>query len=280
MPHEFCPGYTTSPFDTLVSTYPEADVYPPKDFRVEWGPIFHRGRLDGSAKVLILGQDPAAHETISRRILVGEAGQRTQGLLAKVGIDKSYVMVNTFLYSVYGQGGGERHKHDTAIADYRNRWLDALLLNGSVTAVITLGSLAASAYEVWIAQQPTAAAKLHHARLRHPTYPESAAAAGQHTLEETTAALLQDWSSHLAALAAAVTPEVQPNPTPYSRSWQPGDLVPIPERDLPPGSPPWWGELAAWANRRGSDIQEKRATIVVTVPEERRRWPRLRPGTD
>src|SRR4051795_9822867 len=124
----FCPGYNRAPFDQLAAVYPGADVYPVKDFRLEWGPIFHRGRLDGTARVLVLGQDPATHEAISRRILVGEAGQRVQGLLGKVGITTSYVMVNTFLYSVYGQGGGERHADDTAIADYRNRWLDALLI--------------------------------------------------------------------------------------------------------------------------------------------------------
>ena len=80
------------------------------------GPVFHRGRLDGTARVLVLGQDPATHETITRRILVGEAGQRVQGLLARVGITTSYVMVNTFLYSVYGQGGGTRHATDPHIA--------------------------------------------------------------------------------------------------------------------------------------------------------------------
>ena len=68
------------------------------------------------AHVLVLGQDPATHEAISRRILVGEAGQRVQGLLAKVGLSTGYVLVNTFLYSVYGQGGGERHADDPAIA--------------------------------------------------------------------------------------------------------------------------------------------------------------------
>ncbi len=41
-----------------------------------------------------------------RRALVGETGRRAQGFLAKVGITTSYVMVNTFLYSVYGQSGG------------------------------------------------------------------------------------------------------------------------------------------------------------------------------
>src|SRR5690348_1550807 len=103
MTHAFCPGYAQPPFDDLVADYPGPDVYPPEDFRTEWGPIFHRGRLDGSARVLVLGQDPATHEAISRRILVGEAGQRVQGLLRRLGITRSYVMTNTFLYSVFGQ---------------------------------------------------------------------------------------------------------------------------------------------------------------------------------
>src|ERR671919_314137 len=117
MTHLFDPGYGRKPFSTLVANYPGSDVYPPKDFRVEWGPIFHRGRLDGSARVVVIGQDPGAHESIARRILVGEAGQRVQGFLAKLGIEKSYVLVNAFLYSVYGQGGGQRHKDASAIAE-------------------------------------------------------------------------------------------------------------------------------------------------------------------
>jgi len=96
MAHEFCPGYPP-PYDALVASYPGTDVYPAADFRVEWGPIFHRGRLDGSAVLLVVGQDPAAHESAARRILVGVAGQRAQGLLSKLGITRSYVMVNTFL---------------------------------------------------------------------------------------------------------------------------------------------------------------------------------------
>src|SRR5438309_9023005 len=124
MQHPFDPGYFKEPFRTLVRGYPEADVYPSDQFRVEWGPIFHRGRLDGSARVLVIGQDPAQHEAIVRRILVGEAGQRAQGFLAKLGITKSYVMINTFLFSVFGQGGGNAHKADAKIAAYRHKWLD------------------------------------------------------------------------------------------------------------------------------------------------------------
>src|SRR3954464_15805290 len=112
MPHEFDSSYGLEPFRTLCTKFPDETVYPASDFRVEWGPIFHRGRLDGSARLLVIGQDPSAHESIARRILIGEAGQRVQGFLAKLGLDASYVMVNTFLYSVYGQGGGTRHKND------------------------------------------------------------------------------------------------------------------------------------------------------------------------
>src|SRR5438045_9690255 len=109
MTHEFDPGPVQEPFASLVRDYPGGDVYPADSFRVEWGPIFHRGRLDGSARLLVIGQDPATHESICRRILVGEAGQRLQGLLAKLGISSRYVLVNTFLYSVYGDGGAPRH---------------------------------------------------------------------------------------------------------------------------------------------------------------------------
>jgi uracil-DNA glycosylase len=76
--------------------FPGAEIYPAADFRVEWGPIFYRGWLDGSARVLVLGQDPGQHESIARRILVGEAGQRVQGSFRKLDIEHSYVMVNAF----------------------------------------------------------------------------------------------------------------------------------------------------------------------------------------
>ena len=74
MTRPFDAGYGDEPFATLVRNYPEAAIYPSDQFRVEWGPIFHRGRLDGSARALVIGQDPAQHETVIRRILVGRLG--------------------------------------------------------------------------------------------------------------------------------------------------------------------------------------------------------------
>jgi uracil-DNA glycosylase len=274
MTHSSCPGYVTRPFDALVADYPGEDVYPPGDFRTEWGPIFHRGRLDGSARVLVLGQDPATHETITRRILVGEAGQRVGGLLAKAGITASYVMVNTFLYSVYGQGAGARHATDEKIAAYRDRWLDALLLPGGVTAVVTLGTLAKTAYTAWAKTRPDAAKALHLSAVLHPTYPQSASASGQTTLAKATARLLADWNEQLPGLRDHVVPDTPGPLNRYADHWLPGDDVVIPERDLPAGGPPWWRSLDAWAGRTGATAAAKRATITVTVPASARTWPR------
>src|SRR5215813_189762 len=148
MAHLFDPGYGNEPFRTLCQAYPGGEVYSAARFRIEWGPIFHRGRLDGSARVLVIGQDPAQHETVVRRILVGEAGRRLQGFLAKLGITRSYVLINAFLYSVYGSVPVAARKHPGLIA-YRHRWLDALFIGQQIEAVVTLGALAAEAWELW-----------------------------------------------------------------------------------------------------------------------------------
>jgi len=276
--HRSCPGYVDEPFASLVAEYPGPEAYPHGDFRIEWGPVFHRGRLDGSARVLVIGQDPATHEAISRRILVGEAGQRVQGLLARVGITSSYVMLNVYLYSVFGQAAGYRHMKDPGIVDYRNRWIDAVLLESEVTAVIALGTLAKRSFVLWkdsSSERTARAADLHVAAVRHPTYAEGSAKASGQPLEDTTAAQLADWNAQLPALSAAVKPEVTPNPKPYGDAWEAQDLVGIPEQDLPPGTPAWWRAVDAWAVRQGADAQEKRATIKVTVPKGARAWPTL-----
>jgi uracil-DNA glycosylase len=265
-------GYAMEPFVGLVRDCPGEEVFRPSHFRVEWGPIFHRGRLDGTAQVLVLGQDPAEHESIARRILVGEAGQRVQGLLAKVGITTSYVMVNTFVYSVYGQGSGNKHAKDPDIARYRDRWLDALLVGTGVTAVVTLGTLANTAYGMWALTQPSAASRLHHAAVKHPTYPESASRSGDITLTAATAALHDDWNAHLTALSEHVAPEGPVDLQPYAGHWLPGDRVEIPAQDLPAGAPAWWRSLDCWADRTGPDATTKRATITVTVPRAARSW--------
>jgi hypothetical protein len=272
---EFDRGYSRQPYRRLVSEYPDAAVYPPASFRVEWGPIFHRGRLDGSARVLLVGQDPAAREVIARRILVGEAGQRIQGLLTKLGINRSYVFVNTFLYSVFGQGGGERHIDDVGIAAYRHRWLDAITRSSPIEAIVTLGHLAHSAYQTWRATPRGAASTAAHVNVIHPTYPESASASGSIAKRAAFERLCTSWNTALETLRSVVTRDSPTQLRPYGIQLSDADLSPIPSVDLPAGLPDWMGSLEAWAGRTGATSQDKRATITVTVPEAARTWPPL-----
>ena len=45
-------------------------------FWFDWGPVFYRGRLNGSARLLCVASDPGPTERIVGRALVGDAGQK------------------------------------------------------------------------------------------------------------------------------------------------------------------------------------------------------------
>jgi uracil-DNA glycosylase len=272
--HPFDPGPVRRPFAALAADYPGPDTYPPADFRIEWGPVFHRGRLDHSAGVLVLGQDPGQHECIARRILVGEAGQRVQGFLRKLGIARSYVMINAFLYSVFGQRGGERHAASPPIIDYRARWLDALLgHDGRIRAVVAFGHLAHDAFDRWAAANPARAGELTVERLTHPTMPEASSHGSPEQLREATRRLLEQWNGALERLDAALPERDEERElVPYGEDLLPEDRAAIPEFDLPAGSPPWMRSLRQWATRRGASVEQKRACIEVVVPRAERPW--------
>lgn len=263
------PGYP-EPFLTLCRDYPGSDIYKPSDFRVEWGPIFHRGRLDGSARCLIIGQDPAQNENIVRRILVGVAGQRTQGLLKKFGLTRSYVLINTFLYSVYGQAGGQHNATNADIIAYRNRWISAILGNSSIEIVLALGTLADGAWTAWKAANPTSPHRnLPYAHVTHPTQPESSSANDATKLAQATKALMQNWNAAITSLGPSVHhADVAAAGPIYGTAWQPADIVAIPAADLPPGTPDWMGNRDHWATRAGATPAKKRANITITVPAQ------------
>jgi uracil-DNA glycosylase family 4 len=265
MPHLFDPGYFAEPFLTLCAGYPEATVYPASQFRLEWGPIFHRGRLDASARVLVIGQDPAQHETVVRRILVGEAGRRVQGMLAKLGITRSYVYINTYLYSVYGSVKAATRRNP-ALIDYRNRWLNALLVGSQVESVLALGQAADEAWQFWKATPAAQSVNVAYAAVTHPTQPESSSKGDKAKLATATKKLLQNWNAALQALSPSLNhPDV---PTPlvlYGDGWADGDRVPIPEFDYPAGLPAWMREQDGWAKRAGADDLAKRRNITITV---------------
>lgn len=271
---EFDPGYVAEPFISLCENYPGTAAYPATDFRVEWGPIFHRGRLDGTSRVLVIGQDPAQHETIVRRILVGEAGERAQGFLAKLGIDRSYTFINAFLYSVYGNA--TKYNNDAPVVEYRNRWIKAILDTQKIDAVVCLGDLADKAWDYWISAGGESRTQT---KIWHPTRPESSSRgkpAGE--LEKQTRLMLENWNGGLEAIRPAIQhPDRQVDLVPYGTTFQPGDKGTIPARDVPAGLPPWMISGDNWALRglpkppsdplEGEALaRQKRATIVVTAP--------------
>ena len=229
MEREFDPGYHRRPYRRLVTDYPDEAAYPIEAFRVEWGPVFHRGRLDGTARVLVIGQDPAAHEAIVRRILVGEAGQRAQGLLARLGIDRSYVFINTFLYSVYGS----RVPSASTTTPWR-RTATSGSTPSSATSRSKRSSRSASspdtAYELWRATPNGSASTVVHANGRHPTYPESASRSGTITKPDAFAELCRSWNAVLDALQPVVTPDAPAPGTRYGSTITRDDLRRDPER--------------------------------------------------
>jgi uracil-DNA glycosylase len=262
---EFCPGYVDEPYRTLAANYPDETAYPQSDFRTEWGPVFHRGRLDGSARVLLVGQDPGQHENVLRRILSGEAGRRVQGFLTKIGINRSYVLVNALLYSVYG-ANGSKYVAKPKVTTYRNQWLNAILAPGSVQAVVTFGGMAEKAWKEYLKTNTApAGVQVHH--LTHPTFPESAG--GTAAIRATnTKKMLTQWNGALQSLFGAVQVDVAvPAFVPYGAGFKDAEKGDIPAFDLPAGTPAWMYDNDGWAKRQGSSAAAKRANITITVPK-------------
>jgi hypothetical protein len=265
----FDPGYGAAPFRNLCENYPDQTVYPLAHFRVEWGPIFHRGRLDGSARLVALGQDPSHNENVVRRILVGEAGRRAQGFFAKLGITQSYVMVNTFLYSIYSPAAGSTHKNDPPIVAYRNLWLDALIVGRGIEAVVAFGSLADDAWHKWKSTPHGAATAVAYAHVTHPTQPESSSGGDPVALAAATKAMLANWNTAIAALRPAIAhPDVAGPLIPYGDTFAANEKPRIPTIDLPAGLPDWMGTDDNWAQRAGTTAKAKRANITITVPPD------------
>jgi hypothetical protein len=172
--------------------------------------------------------------------------------LAKLGIDRSYVMLNAFLYSVFNQNSASSHINDSAIADYRNRWFSALIASGALEAVVSFGSLADIAWREFL-KSAGAAATLPYQHVRRPTSPESAGGSPER-IKAARAAMLRQWNTALEALRQAVkNPDVACPFVAYGADFQPNELVEIPACDVPAGIPAWMRGTDGWAARTGSD---------------------------
>lgn len=147
------PGYPPSP------PYADADgVYMGIDFNEvywdDWGPVFYRGRLDGSARLLVIASDPGPTECLPfvRRGLVGDAGQRVQGLLDKLGLTRSYTLVNAFIYATRPSNVSKSVKllrDSPDHADWRDAFYDMIVAENDLQAVLLLGGQSQKAFDQW-----------------------------------------------------------------------------------------------------------------------------------
>lgn len=220
-------------------------TYPGTPFHTRFGPVFYRGRLDGSAKVLVVGQDPATDEILAGRAFVGDAGQHAQDFLRKIGVTSSYLMLNTVLYGIQSSSLTDAVVTDPALATYRNQLFDKVkATNPALTLVIAFGARAQTAVANW-----PGAAGLHVVNVYHPS---------------AQSALAANWNQHLSDAASHVTPDSPPDLSPYSTT----GAVPstdVPRRDLPFGVAPFLGTGGLTHSARGTSGMFE-TQIVLTAP--------------
>lgn len=239
------PEWDSGPTEAFAKLFARAPRYEEwgEHFRRAWGPVFYRGRLDGSARIMVIAQSPGPAELITRRGLSGLAGQRIQRFLEKLGLDRSYVMGNAFLY------GLQRPLDDTVreiarspqFVEWRSEFYD-MMATPRIEAVIAIGKAAQEAVDMW-----KGSANRWVVRLDHPNY-------------EMSKGVFANWNDALGELLSRVTPDagVEPDGTPYGTAFTPADQSPIPERDLPFGAPRWLGSGEIASRPEGTD------TLLVT----------------
>jgi uracil-DNA glycosylase len=225
---------------TLFTNHP--DYTPVKDwFWFDWGPVFYRGRLDKSAKILCVASDPAATERIAGRALVGNAGQRVQGFLAKIGITTSYVCLNGFVYALHPShlSDGIKLLADPAHTSWRNKVFKAAT-GSSLKAIVAFGDVAQKAVDLWDGKGSTPVFKTYH-----PSY------------RGDEATLVKDWNRVITALRGIVTKDADGDKTLplYGSKFVESDYAPIPKRDLPFGAADFLGD-DSWLRKTSSTAKD------------------------
>lgn len=254
--------YDPGPPPQFEELFARAPDYSPFRFNFwhEWGPVFYRGRLDGTARVLCIASDPGPTERVAGRSLCGDAGQRVQGFLSKLGLTRSYLCLNAFVYALYPSHGGQAWgmlNHPDHL-QWRNELYD-LARGDDVVAVVAFGSIARMAVDLWPGKDGLEVVEVYHPAYRNHDK------------------LLKQWHRAVTKLRRIVTPDPDgvPRAWNYGTEWRPErDYEPIPREDLPFGMPPWFGDNT-WC-REGEPPQmnsvyrhpDDGRSLVWTAPEE------------
>jgi hypothetical protein len=229
-------------------------------FWYDWGPVFYRGRLDGSARLLGIASDPGPTERIACRTLVGDAGQRVQGFLAKLGLTRSYALVNAYAYALLPSKAPEARPllSEPEQLRWRNELYTAIT-GPALQAIVAFGAEARAALELWSPRPDVPAFTLPH--------PSS----------HDDARLVRERGEALPHLRAAVTPDADGDPTlpSYGERFAERDYARVPAGDLPFGLPAWFGD-DAWGRsdhpRHNNSVErpgrDLRHTLVWRAPRD------------
>lgn len=222
---EFDPG----PPPKFKRIFARAPSYEPfkQAYWYDWGPVFYRGRLDGSARLFCIASDPGPTERLVGRTLVGDAGQRVQGFLTKLGLTRSYLCLNAHIFALHPSQSkrGLDVLKDSSIKSWRNELYDAAK-GPKLQAIVAFGDQAQHALDLWPGK-----GNLPLFKIPHPS---------SHDAEK----LLKEWRTAITKLRTIITPDrggdaALPN---YADTFAEADYSPIPRRDLPFGVPDWLGD--------------------------------------
>jgi hypothetical protein len=169
---------------------------------------------------------------------VGDSGQKTQGFLAKLGLTKSYVLVNAFAVALHPGKSSKGRKvlaNNAAIKQWRHGFYNRLLAGGSLEAVVAFGDSAHQAYDLWVAENPAAAA-VPVVKIPHPAAVDRDGSGNDSALKK--------WKKAVTKLRGLVTPDPDGDPAGpnYGAYFTENDYVRIPRRDLPLKAPAYFGD--------------------------------------
>lgn len=231
-------------------------------FRWHFGPMFYRGRLDGSARVMVIGQEGAQDESLSHRSFTGGTGSRMQHFLRHIGLDRSYVFLNTFVYPIFGQYDGALPKIGqdlrSPIVKHRHRVLDKVA-EGDLRMVVAVGKAAKESVATWIeneggtadptklheATAPGALNNIHFLGVLHPGGITGGGGAAIKADFIRAAAQVKTWIDDDSSFLPADAGVARDLSVPYAYLSDP-----VPHRDFPFGTTPRLGRGATSSNRK------------------------------
>ena len=264
----------TGAMKTFMDGVPDyrAAVGDSNTFWYAFGPVLYRGRLDGSARVLGIASDPGPTECLPfvRRTLVGDSGQKTQGFLAKLGLTRSYVLVNAFAVALHpsrAAKGKALLETNAVIKAWRHGFYDRLL-GGEIQAIVAFGDNAQAAYDVW-AQANPAVAHVPVVKVAHPAAVDRTGSGND--------AGLKGWARAVTRLRAVVTPDAEGDPggPNFGAYFTELDYARVPRWDLPKVAPAYvgddsWGRTASPRHNNCCDrpVPDDDVSLILTPPPD------------